>query len=107
MRDNPGTIAASFTIPVDHPALPGHFPGNPLVPGVLLLAQVLHVLEAAGEMPARLRNLKHVKFIEPLLPGQNAVVTCSHSDTALSFSVTRGDRTIAKGSFGLDGVIGR
>ena len=36
----------SFTIPHDHPALPGHFPGNPLVPAVVLID---HASEAARE----------------------------------------------------------
>ena len=107
MRDHSETVGSRFTIPADHPALPGHFPGNPTVPGVVLLSQVLRILEAAGESPARLRNLRHVKFIEPLLPGQEAVVIYSLGDAALSFTVIRDDRTIAKGSFAIDGVIGR
>jgi 3-hydroxyacyl-[acyl-carrier-protein] dehydratase len=37
--------ARRFAVPVDHPALPGHFPGRPVVPGVLLLDAVL---QAAG-----------------------------------------------------------
>lgn len=36
-----------LVIPPDHPALPGHFPGNPLVPGVLILAHVLAALAVA------------------------------------------------------------
>jgi hypothetical protein len=47
----------------------------------------------------QLRKLKQVKFIEPLLPDQEATVTAEIGDAALSFSVTRGGRTIAKGAF--------
>jgi 3-hydroxyacyl-[acyl-carrier-protein] dehydratase len=93
------TVTASFTIPLNHPALPGHFPGNPVVPGVVVLDRVIRVLAAAGVPLARLRKLKQVKFIEPLLPDQEATVTAEVSDAALSFSVTRGGRTIAKGAF--------
>jgi 3-hydroxymyristoyl/3-hydroxydecanoyl-(acyl carrier protein) dehydratase len=32
----------------DHPALAGHFPGHPIIPGVLLLDEALHALERAG-----------------------------------------------------------
>ena len=36
-----------FTVPHDHPSLPGHFPGRPVVPGVVLLDRVLAAIEAA------------------------------------------------------------
>jgi 3-hydroxymyristoyl/3-hydroxydecanoyl-(acyl carrier protein) dehydratase len=101
------TITGSFTIPVDHPALPGHFPGNPVVPGVVVLANVIRILESAGLPPASMRSVRHVKFIEPLLPGQKALITVAADDAALSFGVTCDGRTIAKGAFGVDSVIAR
>jgi len=93
------TVTANFTIPSNHAALPGHFPGNPVVPGVVVLEHVIRVLEASGVPLPQLRKLKQVKFIEPLLPDQEATVTAEVGDAALSFSVTRGGRTIAKGAF--------
>ena len=63
----------TFAIPADHPALPGHFPGRPVVPGVLLLEQVLLAIEAeCGALPAL--ELPQVKFARPLLPGDRASV---------------------------------
>jgi 3-hydroxymyristoyl/3-hydroxydecanoyl-(acyl carrier protein) dehydratase len=93
------TVTANFTIPPNHAALPGHFPGNPVVPGVVVLDHVIRVLESSGVPLPRLRNLKQVKFIEPLLPDQEATVTAEVGDAALSFCVTRGGHTIAKGAF--------
>lgn len=62
-----------FAIGHDHPALPGHFPGNPVVPGVVLLDRVLDAIEAAhGPLPAL--RLPQVKFLRPLRPGQAAEV---------------------------------
>jgi 3-hydroxymyristoyl/3-hydroxydecanoyl-(acyl carrier protein) dehydratases len=37
-------ISETFTVPANHPSLPGHFPGNPVVPGVVLLEAVEQVL---------------------------------------------------------------
>jgi 3-hydroxymyristoyl/3-hydroxydecanoyl-(acyl carrier protein) dehydratase len=93
------TVTASFTIPLNHPALPGHFPGNPVVPGVVVLDHVIRVLAATGVPLPRLRKLKQVKFVEMLLPDQEATVTAEIGDATLSFGVTRDGRTIAKGAF--------
>lgn len=63
-----------FVVPSDHPCLPGHFPGHPIVPGVVVLDQVLQALEARHGRVAGLR-MPQVKFLQPLLPGQAAEIT--------------------------------
>ena len=60
----------ALCIGVDHPALPGHFPGHPLVPGVLLLEQVALALRSwRGE---RLARVLEAKFVAPLQPDESA-----------------------------------
>lgn len=62
----------AFCFANDHPSLPGHFPGHPLVPGVLLLEQVAIALRQwRGE---RLARVVEAKFVAPLLPGEKATV---------------------------------
>ncbi len=53
----PDAASTTLLIPADHPALPGHFPGQPLVPGALLLDVLL-----AGEAPADICCLQRVRF---------------------------------------------
>lgn len=54
-------------VPVDHPCLAGHFPGNPIVPGVVLID---HVLAAVRDDLGRpLAGIPNVKFLQPLRPG--------------------------------------
>lgn len=62
-----------FSIPDAHPCLAGHFPGRPIVPGVLLLEHALAAIEAAHG-PLHALRLPQVKFVRPLLPGEPAQV---------------------------------
>jgi len=63
--------ARTFCIEHDHPALPGHFPGRPIVPGVLLLEHVVAAIEEE-DGPLECLRLPRVKFARPLLPGETA-----------------------------------
>lgn len=94
--------SASLVVQADHPALSGHFPGNPVVPGVLLLDRVLEALEAVTCQPVRLRRLRHVKFLAPLLPGEVAEISIEASVDLLTFAVHRSDQAIATGTFELE-----
>lgn len=86
-----------FAIPSDHPCLPGHFPGRPLVPGVVLLEQVIAAVEAAHGPLSGLR-LPQVKFLQPLLPEQSAQVELDMLGAARwRFRVRRGEDLLASG----------
>lgn len=63
-------------VAADHPALPGHFPGRPIVPGVVLLDEALATIDSAFGLAAPLRLLR-VKFMTPVGPGQEVTVTAS------------------------------
>ena len=78
----------SFVIPPDHPCLPGHFPGHPLVPGVVLLDEVVHAIEA-GHGPLGPLRLPQVKFMQPLLPGQAARIELEGEAPRWRFRVLR------------------
>jgi len=82
-------------IPVSHPSLPGHFPGQPVVPGVVLLEQVLRVATRAG---IAVSVLPQVKFIEPLLPAQPFTIHLRGDRPGrLRFECMREGRVIASG----------
>jgi 3-hydroxyacyl-[acyl-carrier-protein] dehydratase len=90
-----------FTIPADHPSLPGHFPGSPVVPGVVVLDGVLKAFELWQRRGARVTGLRQVKFHAPLLPAECAEVLLELEGDVLSFRVSRGEQAVAQGLFTL------
>jgi acyl-coenzyme A synthetase/AMP-(fatty) acid ligase len=63
-----------LSFPADHPALPGHFPGNPIVPGVALVDAVVAQLEQFTGR--RVIRVQQAKFRSALRPNERAVVQC-------------------------------
>jgi 3-hydroxyacyl-[acyl-carrier-protein] dehydratase len=57
-----------------HPTAAGHFPGNPIIPGAVLLDEVLSTIAAAGGAPAMHCEIKSVKFLLPVRPGDRIVI---------------------------------
>ena len=58
---------ATVRIPASHPAFAGHFPGRPIVPGVLLLAEVVEAVRAHGIAldPLQVGAVKFVATVGP------------------------------------------
>ena len=69
---SPGAVAevqasgvSEWVFAADDPVAAGHFPGDPIIPGALVLEAVVRVLGAAG---ARL-EIRYAKFLGPVRPG--------------------------------------
>lgn len=74
----------------------GHFPGRPVVPGVVVLDHVLQAVEALHG-PRAAARLPQVKFVQPLLPGQTASVTLEGDGPRWRFRVQRADVVLVSG----------
>ncbi|HUN27824.1 MAG TPA: hypothetical protein VMU67_16095 [Steroidobacteraceae bacterium] len=92
---------AKLSIPQDHPALPGHFPGAPVVPGVLLLDALIEAAEARLGRALRVVGVPRAKFLAPLLPGPSARAVLALEGERLGFIVRQEGRLIAEGTFAL------
>ena len=87
----------SFELAPDHPVFVGHFPGRPIVPGVMLLDWVLReASQALGRAPAEIR-VREAKFFTPLAPAQRAALKLELSDARGAFDIRCGDVVIARG----------
>ncbi|ROZ79475.1 hypothetical protein [Ramlibacter sp. WS9] len=102
------SLEFDFQVAMDHPSLPGHFPGRPVVPGVLLLD---HVLQAISRFTGQdVGGLRQVKFMSALLPGEHAHASCEVDGLRASFRVlTRrqgADVVVAEGAASLIARVG-
>jgi 3-hydroxyacyl-[acyl-carrier-protein] dehydratase len=91
------TFEVRRAISADHPSLPGHFPGAPLVPGVVILDEVLAAMDS-WRRDCRVTAIRAVKFLVPLKPGQPFSI-CLGNDGAneVNFCCRVDDRIIVEG----------
>lgn len=87
-----------------HPSLAGHFPGQPLFPGVVLLALVLEAVLQEPELAARLGpqpQISSVKFLSPLRPSVQGdlllTLLLSAHPQGLDFDLLHGELLAARG----------
>lgn len=92
-------MESALLVAADHPSAAGHFPGRPIVPGVVLLAEAMAAIAAAtGRGPERWA-LSSAKFLHPVVPG--TALTLAHEATpgrGVRFEIRAGDRVVASGA---------
>ncbi len=93
---------ATIEVPVEHPAFAGHFPGRPLLPGVLLLERVVEEGERLAGASIKILEIPRVKFLAPLSPGDRATIRLRHEPGTLHFEVFRGMQRVALGLFRIE-----
>jgi acyl-coenzyme A synthetase/AMP-(fatty) acid ligase len=90
--------ALTFTIAADHPALPGHFPGHPIVPGVVLLDHAIDAIGTALNRPLGTWKLSSAKFLSPAAPGETFDIAWDEAASgAIRFTLRAGERDVASG----------
>ena len=90
---------AYWTVPLDHPAFAGHFPGTPILPGVVLLDIALQAIAASNGITLDQCEISSVKFLSPASPGDELLIQHTVSASgSIRFDILAGERKIASGS---------
>ncbi|MFT4268447.1 MAG: AMP-binding protein [Xenophilus sp.] len=96
-------VRLTHAVPQDHPCFAGHFPGRPLLPGALLLAELQEAMRGVPALRARLGDapaLAAAKFLAPVRPGANVVFELTPEEggaRGVRFDVRMGDTLAATG----------
>ncbi|MGA9025528.1 MAG: hypothetical protein WB440_05685 [Steroidobacteraceae bacterium] len=89
---------ALIEIPAAHPAFPGHFPGMPILPGVVLLDEALHAIAAARGADVPRYRIGSAKFLGVVRPGEALELTHEALDNgSIRFTVSSAGRAVATG----------
>jgi 3-hydroxyacyl-[acyl-carrier-protein] dehydratase len=91
-------LALPLVIPYDHPAYVGHFPGHPILPGVVLLDEVQHAVGLREELPIAFTVIRAAKFPSSVKPGETLRLAYDTTTGAgYQFEVLAGTRVVASG----------
>jgi len=88
----------TVTISAEHPALAGHFPGVPILPGVVLLDETLRALETDAALGARRWRIGRAKFLKPVHPGETLEVAHEQlPNGSVRFCISSSGQAVAEG----------
>ncbi len=109
VENGDGTVTGKYTVRGDEFFLQGHFPDNPIVPGVILceMAAQSSCLLMADKVKGKLTlyaGMNNVKFKNPVHVGDTVEFTCSHVKSFGVFEFVKaegyvGGRVALKGEF--------
>jgi 3-hydroxymyristoyl/3-hydroxydecanoyl-(acyl carrier protein) dehydratase len=94
-----------YIVPATHPALPGHFPGRPIVPAAWLLTLVAAACREAWNCAPASMQLDNARFRAPLAPEMTLRVRLDrHANGRIAFTCTSGQTRVADGAMTMIGA---
>ena len=89
-RDN--VLRVAISLEAEHPVFKGHFPGNPVTPGVVQIQIVKELLELHLKKKLYLDSIGRCKFLHVLNPAENAklevVITIKNAENSLDVNAS-------------------
>ena len=86
-------LSVEIDVPLNHPCYAGHFPGRPILPGVVLLELIVDRIARGAP-----RAIPAVKFQRALVPGEAFTLRWKDGGERVSFRCESGGEPVAEGT---------
>ena len=103
IKYNDSQLETGIVIDDSHPIFKGHFPDQPVMPGVCMLEMILAAIEKSGQHHVRLAHISIVKYLSIWTPKEFTRVSLKidyrfHENTCeiLNCVIEKGDRIFLK-----------
>lgn len=91
--------AVGLPIATPHPAVAGHFPGAPVLPGVVMLDEAIHAIELEGGGEPRCWRIASVKFLKAVGPAEVLALEQERAASgAIRFTILSAGQAVATGA---------
>lgn len=97
-----GSIIAEIQLNPDHHIFKGHFPGQPVVPGVCQVQIIKELAESVLGKSLQLKTADHIKFLSVIIPDKDAFIkadikyTNNEAGVAFTASLTKDEKICLK-----------
>jgi len=101
-----GKVSCRLVFNAAHDIFKGHFPGNPVVPGVCMMEIVKELLQQEVNKTLILRNTGNVKFLQLITPESQPLIDISWKENEDGYSVSATLNSGTSALFKLAGTYG-
>lgn len=96
-----GKLSAEVYIPADSKWFDGHFPGNPVLPGIAQLGMAFELIGIMLGTSLHAKEVSRVRFKQMILPGDRVVVSAERKtkrEGLFAFRITKDDELVCSGN---------
>lgn len=89
-------FSARCAFPESFTGFDGHFPDNPVLPGVCLIQAVLAAAEKATGRTIKLKEIVLAKFMNAVGPDESVDLACTRTENTVRAKLSRGEDRVAE-----------